>query len=614
MSQSRPNFLCLVSEDCPPRLGAYGDRLARTPNLDRLAGEGVTWLVANCTSPVCAPSRFAILTGRHAENVPPAQHMTAFGPFPKGIATYPEVFRAAGYYCTNNSKTHYNCDVDPNTLWDETSGTAHWRNRPAGAPFLAVFNTMLTHESCMFERKDGPVRPQDVTVPAYLPDSDGIRQSLASYYNQIERMDAFMGERLAELEADGAAEDTIVFYYSDHGSPLPRSKRFCYDEGLGVPMIVRVPARWRHLLDEAPGTTVDTPVSLVDLFATFLSAAGLDMVEGLQGQAFLGPKRRERDFAFGGRDRMDERYDLTRTVRSARFRYIRNYAPHRVWGQHYAFAWESKAYQDYETAHIAAQLTPIQERFWQRKPAEELYDIAQDPDATVNLASNPAYVAELERMREALDQHMLDIHDCGFIPEASPAEAWQASRDKAVYPIGEVIALAGRAIARDENNVPKFCQLLSHPSLVMRFWAAQGLLMLAVEGHPMPPQARSAWMSEHEPAVRIALSEALGHAGDGAAQAEYLTGLISSESNPRLRLQALCALTEMPHPADISLPVVAGLVEDEDEYVRGAAACLKLRLEGRYEPSSRIFRYDLFRPTGHSGLPGQTFPRLTTNA
>ncbi|GLQ56535.1 sulfatase-like hydrolase/transferase [Devosia nitrariae] len=612
MSQTRPNILCIVSEDCPPRLGAYGDRLARTPNLDRLAGEGVTWRVANCTSPVCAPSRFAILTGRHAESVPPAQQMTAFGPFPEGIATYPEVFRATGYYCTNNSKTHYNCDIDPNTLWDETSGTAHWRNRPAGAPFLAVFNTMLTHESCVFERKDGPVRLQDVTVPSYLPDSDGIRQSLASYYNQVERMDAFMGERLAELEADGVAEDTIVFYYSDHGSPLPRSKRFCYDEGLGVPMIVRVPSRWRHLLDVAPGTMVDTPVSLVDLFATFLSVAGLDLVEGLQGQAFIGPKRRKREYVFGGRDRMDERYDLTRTARSARFRYIRNYSPHRIWGQHYAFAWESKAYQDYETDHIAGRLTPREERFWQRKPAEELYDIAEDPDATVNLASDPLYAAELEKTRDALDRHMLEIHDCGFIPEASQAEGWQANRNETIYPLREVIALAGLAIARDASNIARFCGLLDHPSLVMRFWAAQGLLMLAVEGGPMPPQLRSAWASEHEPTVRIALSEALGHAGDGMTQAEYLTRFIASEHNPRLRLQALCALTEMPHPSRVSLPVIAGLIEDEDEYVRGAAGYLKRRLEGSYEPSSKIFRYDLFRQSGHSGLPVHAFPRLTT--
>lgn len=611
MSQSRPNILCIVSEDCPPWIGAYGDRVARTPNLDRLAEEGVAWRIANCTSPVCAPSRFALLTGRHAEAVPPAQHMASFGVFPADLATYPQTLRAAGYYCSNNSKTHYNSDVDPNTVWDETSETAHWRKRPADAPFLAVFNTMLTHESCTFAPKPGPTEAADVRVPAYLPDTAAMRESLVRYYNQIAAMDAFMGERLAELDADGVADDTIVFYYSDHASPLPRSKRFCYDEGLGIPMVVRVPERWRHLLPVDPGTMIeDRPVSLVDLFPTFLAAAGVAPPDGLHGTAFLGANAAPRRFVFGARDRMDERYDFTRTVRSARYRYIRNYAPHRIWGQHYAFAWEGAHYQDYEAAHLAGTLTPAQERFWQPKPAEEFYDLEADPDAINALIDDPDHAGALDEHRAALDRHMLDIRDCGFIPEGSPLELWEAHQQDSAYPLARIMDLAAAAIGGAPENLESFVETLGETNPVLRYWAAQGLLILALRGVPLPETLEHHLASESEPTVWIALAEALGHAHDADRQARALVAFLEGSTNPRLRLQALNALTYLPHDPALSLPLVQRLAEDSDEYVRGAAGYLALTLDGTYTPQSRIFRFDLFKPTGHSGLPGQTFPRL----
>jgi len=610
MSQSRPNILCIVSEDCPPWLGAYGDRVAQTPNLDQLAREGVAWRVANSTSPVCAPSRFTLLTGRHAEAVPPAQHMASFGPFPRGIPTYPELFRDAGYYCTNNSKTHYNTDIDPKALWDETSETAHWRNRPAEAPFLAVFNPMLTHESCVFSPQQGTTDARDVHVPAYLPDTQGMRESLVRYYNQIARMDAFMGERLAELEADGVAGNTIVFYYSDHASPLPRSKRFCYDEGLGVPLIVRVPARWHHLLPAAPGTMIeDQPVSLVDLMPTQLLAAGITAPDGLHGKPFLGTAVQPRRYAFGARDRMDERYDFTRTVRSARYRYIRNYTPHRIWGQHYAFAWEGLHYQDYEAACLAGTLDPVQARFWQPKPAEELYDMAADPEAISNLADDPACADVLDEHRTALDRHMLTTRDCGFIPEGSPLERWERHQDDSAYPIAEIMALASHAIDRKSGNEPLFRTTLSDSNPVKRYWAAQGLLMLASGGVAIADLAPQL-AAETEKTVWIALAEAAGHAGNPDRHAQALVDFILGSDQPRLRLQAVNALTAFEHDRAISLQAVEQLVSDDDEYVRGAAGYLALKLKGAYTPHSKIFRFDLFKPSGHSGLPGQTFPRI----
>lgn len=601
MTAERPNILCLVSEDCPPRLGAYGDPVARTPNLDALAHSGVTWDAANCVSPVCAPSRFALLTGRHPESVPPAHHMSALGSLPDEIVPYPVMMRQAGYYCTNNFKTHYNCDVDPAAIWDETSRAAHWRNRPGTQPFLAVFNCMETHESCVFNDFEGTVAPDAVTLPRYLPDTDGMRRSLASYYNHIEVMDAYMGERLRELDEAGIAEDTIVIYHSDHGSPLPRSKRFCYDEGLRTPLIVRVPQKWRHLLPHAPGSRIAAPVSLVDLLPTLASIAGTAPPPGIHGLAFAGEARSQRNHAPSGRDRMDEHYDLTRTLRGERFRYIRNYAPHRPWGQHYAFAWIAKGYQDYEAGHLGGTLDPIQDRFWQRKPAEELYDMAADPDAVTNLAVDPGHSDVLASMREALDAHMLAIHDCGFIPEGDPAEAWDASRDPEVYPLADVMAVAGRAIERAPTHADGFVATLDHGSAVMRFWAAQGLLMLAIEGTALPGGIDTVLAQEENPFVRVSLMEALGHAGDSERQVAALTGIAGNDDNNRLQLRAMEALHYLPLYPTISLDLMRHLAESSDEYVRGAAGYLKLRLEGAYEPTSPIFRFDLFRPGAQSG-------------
>ena len=599
-AKDRPNILWLVSEDCPPRLGPYGDPLARTPNLDALAREGTVFEAAFATSPVCAPSRFSILTGRHGESAPPANQMTGFGPTPPGIVTYPEMLRAAGYYCTNNAKTHYNCDIDPAAIWDESSREAHWRRRSPGQPFLAVFNCMETHESCVFqERGGGEVAPGDVTLPAYLPDTEGTRFALANHYNAIARMDRFMGERLAELDAEGERDNTIAFYYSDHGSPLPRSKRFCYDEGLRVPLIVRVPERWRTLVPLVAGTRIADPVSLVDLLPTLAAIAGCPAPAGIHGQPIVG--RSPRRFAFSGRDRMDEHADMTRTARSSRYRYIRNYFPHRIWGQHYAFAWESRAYQDYERRHLEAALNPLQDRFWHTKPAEELYDLAADPDETLNLAGNPEHLQLLDEMRAALDEHMLAVHDCGFIPEGSAAEPWDASRDPGVYPIAEVLALANRAIRRDPAQAPALVEGLSHRSMVMRYWAAQGLLMLAIAGHPMPAAVAQALATEPDPHVRVPLAEALGYA-DAEPSIALLCAIVDHETNPRLRLQAIEALTYLPHRPDIALGTVTRAAADADEYVRGAAEYLRLGLTGEYRPDSHVFRFDLYTGGAQAGM------------
>ncbi|BCH35268.1 sulfatase [Mesorhizobium sp. L-8-10] len=604
-AKDRPNIVCLVSEDYPPRLGAYGDPVARTPNLDRLAAEGVTWENANCTSPVCAPSRFAILTGRHAESCPRAQHMQTRAHLPASFDTYSGLMRKAGYYCANNFKTHYNCDVDPDAIWDECSPRAHWRGRAPDQPFMAVFNAMATHESCTFQPQEGAVHPRDVVLPSYLPDTPGMRESLARHYNAATRMDAEMGMRLRELEEDGLAQDTIVFYFSDHGSALPRSKRYLYDEGLRVPMIVRVPQKWRHLLPHAPGSRLAAPVSLVDLFPTFLAIAGIEPPQGLQGRVFVGPGCVDRTYVFAGRHRMGERYDLSRTVRSRRYRYIRNYQPHRPLGQHVAYEWLGAHYQDYEQARLDGGLDLVQGRFWGRKPFEEFYDLQADPDATVNLAGQAEHADALDAHRTALDEHMLAIHDAGFIPEHSPLEGWEAAHDPALYPLEDVLALAASSARADPAGRDRLVAGLGHASAVMRYWAAQGLIGLAVQGHALPDEVAQRCATETDIHVVIALSEALGTAREPEPWVRRLTGILEAGPDPRVRLQAMEALTCMPLRPAISLAVVDSFNEVHDQYLRTGSIYLSQLLRGTYRPRNVIFdegRLDARAQTGAARL------------
>jgi hypothetical protein len=252
-ANERPNILWLVSEDNFPFIGAYGDARARTPAIDALAKAGVRYANAFSNAPVCAPSRFAIITGMHAESCGPAHHMRAQGKVPSFVQGFPKYLRDAGYYCANNGKTDYNAELDMAAMWDDASERAHWRNRPEHAPFFAVFNLMTTHESQMFAAVDGRVKSTDVRVPAYLPDVPATRRDIASYHNLMERMDAEVAAHLAALDDADLADDTIVFYYSDNGGVLPRSKRYCYDQGLRVAMVARFPARWAHLAPGAPG-------------------------------------------------------------------------------------------------------------------------------------------------------------------------------------------------------------------------------------------------------------------------------------------------------------------------------------------------------------------------
>lgn len=586
-TRQKPNILWLVSEDNYPFIGAYGDRLAHTPNIDALARDGILYRNVYASAPVCAPSRFCLLTGIHPETAGPAHHMRADATLPDFIATYPQYLREAGYYCTNNGKTDYNCKIEPDAIWDASSDQAHYRNRPEGTPFMAVFNSMTTHESRLFGVTEGKVQPQDVKLPGYLPDTPDVRRDFASYYNLMEKMDDWVGGHLRALEEAGLADDTIVFYYSDNGGCLPRSKRYCYEEGQRVALVVRVPEKWRHYAPATVGSEIAAPVSFIDFAPTLLSIAGRRQPAEMPGKAFLGQRiASPKVYAFGMRNRMDERYDFIRTVTDGRYRYIRNYMPHRPLGQVVAFQWMLKSYASWHSQYLAGKLDPAQARFFEPKPFEEFYDLATDPDEMTNIAQAPGNGAKvLQAMRDALDKHMLSINDNGFIPEGAPQEGYLASRQAGAYPLKQIMDLAASAASGSATPETLMAEMRSANAIV-RYWAATGLLIRKQAATPFAASIRSALQAEPSPHVRTVLAEVLTHVGEQEAGVTELARLLAEQADEPVRLQALNALAYVADPS-AALPVISSLVDDRG-YLGRAATYIVRKQDGSFDPYTSL--------------------------
>lgn len=442
-----PNILWISCEDTSPDLGCYGDAYAHTPNLDRLAAQGCRFTRAFTVAGVCAPSRSAIITGMYPTSIG-THHMRCKGVPPPYVKCFPEYLRAAGYFCTNNSKTDYNFDA-PLTAWDENGPRAHWRNRRPGQPFFAVFNITVTHESQIrapdeqFRRVTAALSagqrhdPARAVLPPYYPDTPVVRRDWARYYDLVTAMDQRAGELLRELDEAGLAEGTVVFFWSDHGRGLPRAKRWLYDSGIHVPLIVRWPGRIE------PGAVDGRLVSFVDLAPTVLSIAGVPIPEHMQGIPFLGPAAKPREYVFAARDRMDETYDIIRAVRDAGYKYLRNFRPGRPYAQYIDYMEKMPTMQEMRRFNKEGRLVGPQRLFFlPEKPPEELYDTDADPHEVRNLAGLPEHQRTLERMRAALDRWMKETGDLGLIPEdelnerARPGGRWATTADAVIEPAG----------------------------------------------------------------------------------------------------------------------------------------------------------------------------------
>lgn len=561
----QPNILWIVSEDNDPFLGCYGDPNAHTPNLDKLASEGVLYLNAFANAPVCAPSRSTLITGMYASTLG-TQNMRSRYPIPHEFTFYCTELRKAGYYCMNPGKTDYNIQGNDKKPWDKGKS---WKDAPPGKPWMLVINSMTTHESCLHNTKvvDEYVKTP-FPVPPYHPDTPIIHSNWVEYYHDITKMDAEYGKVLNKLAADGLADDTIVFYYSDHGGILPRSKRFVLDSGLHVPLIIRFGKNVQEFAPAPPGSKIDRLVAFVDFAPSLLSIAGAEIPKRYQGTAFLGPKAGEpRKIVFGFRNRMDERIDLSYTVRDERYRLVHNYYPHRIYGMHLDYLWKMPATVSWEKEYKAGLCNETQSVFWHEKPTEELYDERNDHYEIHNLIDDPKLAAIAEKLRKALRDQQIENRDAGLMPESqlaamakSAGTVYAGTHDSAKYPIERIVDAADVASRRDEASVPKLIELAKDPNETVRYWAAVGC---CVRGPAAKETAAAMEALSKDPsaAVRVAADEALVRFGEKEKLQSLIDEMSNAKGDPLLAVNTLEALGDLARPAakEIIARVKAGL-------------------------------------------------------
>ncbi len=584
-ADAQPNILWITSEDHGPEMGCYGDKFATTPHVDALAKKGMLFKLAWSCAPVCAPARTTLITGMYPPSVG-GQHMRSMVPLPKQVQFYPTLLKEQGYYCTNSSKQDYNVSV-ADKGWDESSGKAHYRNRAKDQPFFAIFNSTVSHESKIRVRPHEQVHdPAKVRVPAYHPDNAETRQDWAQYYDVVTRADAIAGQRLAELDKEGLTDNTIVFYYGDHGSGMVRGKRWTYNSGLAVPMVVYFPEKWKHLAPKeySTGGKSDRMVSFVDLAPTLVSLAGSKPPAWMQGHAFAGKHQQDKPkYMFGFRGRMDERYDFIRTVTDGRYQYIRNYNPHFIYGQYVNYNFVTPSTAAWKRDYDAGKCNEAQSHFWNLKPTEELYDLNSDGDEVHNLADSPEHQAKLKELRKAQQDWCRSIRDLGFLPEGEIHSRSQGTtpremgQDNDKYPFDRIFAAADIATQRDAADLPALLKNLHDgarlPVLLknltdedsaVRYWGAIGILNRGEKAVVGSRAALVKSLQDKSPYVRVAASYALGKFGDKADQKMSVNTLVatanwSEDNNVFAVIAALNALDKLDDKAAFAIDAIKAL-------------------------------------------------------
>lgn len=581
----RPNILWLSAEDINDHFGCYGDPHAITPHLDQLAKEGVRYTNAYTAAGVCAPCRSTIITGMYQTTIG-TMHMRSGATMPDTIKPFPIYLRQTGYYCTNNSKKDYQFK-EPKETWDASSSKATWKNRKNKKdPFFAVFNFTGCHESGI--ENDSKYKtvtknlspgerqaPEEFTnLPPYYPDTPIVREDWKRNYELITAMDTWVGDHITALKDAGLYEDTIIIYWSDHGVGLPRAKRWLYDSGTRVPLIVRIPEKWRIKNQGQPGTTDDQLISSLDFGITTLNLAGIPAIPFFhQGRAFLGiTSSPPRDYIYGARDRMDERYDIIRSVRSKRYRYIRNYEPLKPYFQYMNTPEKGATMKELRRVAKSGKMSPAVKLFMaDRKPVEEFYDIQTDPHEIHNLAQDPAHQSRIKEFRTAHTNWSNETRDLGLIPEpeielrekaAGSRYAILANTTDKTLParLGKMARLASDG----EQALPQLLKGLSDQDAAVRYWAATGIGNI---GQPAQEKASAAIIkhlkTETSTVVRVAAARALLRMQ--TSEKEALTILSKSLESPEQwsRLHAAIALDEADEQARPALPALKKALKNQ---------------------------------------------------
>lgn len=558
VAADRPNFVWLISEDNSMHyLRHFDEHGASTPRIEELAKDGLTFINAFSNSPVCSVARTTLITSCYGPRIFTQFHRrSVLVPLPNGLRMFPAYLRDAGYYTTNNRKKDYNA-IEGEGVWDESSNQASWRNRTKNQPFFHMQSFGHTHESSLhfssedMERQSTKTDPESVFVAPYHPDTPTFRYTNARYRDNIQTVDQKIGAVVDQLEEDGLLEDTFVFYFGDHGGVLPRGKGYAYESGLHVPLVIRIPDKWKYLVDFERGERVDGFVSFVDFGPTLLRLAGIDLPKAIDGQPFLGKgiskdQVNQRDEAFGYADRFDEKYDLVRTIRKGKFEYVRSFQPFNFDGLQNNYRYKMLAFQQWRELYKAGKLNSVQSQFFETRPVELLFDIESDPHETKNLAKNPDYSDKLVEMRRRLSAQMKSMPDLSMYPEnvlvnnaaSDPVGFGQKHKSE----IARLVDIAELSLVPFDQARQKIAGAISSNNPWERYW---GLIVCSCHGQSADSfvdQAKHIAAHDTEPLVRVRAAEFLGLIGAAAPQKTILRVLAETNDGVEAAL-ALNSLT-----------------------------------------------------------------------
>ncbi|MEE9439898.1 MAG: sulfatase-like hydrolase/transferase [Saprospiraceae bacterium] len=589
-----PNIVWIVSEDNSPFLGCYGDKSAITPNIDQLAENGLLYKNAFANAPVCAPSRSTLITGMYPTSLG-SQHMRSQVDVPNYVKFFPQYLKDAGYYTTLRVKRDYNIPKQ-NGTWDKDD---FWAMKDAltdkkdNQPFFMFYNTWMSHESKLFDRTNlldyfkgtfGSVSnidsllatfhdfsKDDIVIPPYQPTSPATKDDWSWYYKAMQMMDFEVGSVINHLSENNLLENTIIIYSSDHGGVLGRSKRFNFDSGLQIPMIIVYPKKYQHLATQPMGTTTNNLVSFVDMAPTILSMANIVKPDHMHGTAFAGLHiGQANDISYGFRGRMDEAYDMVRTIRDKKYRYIKNYMPYRPNGQHIEFLWKAKSMVEWSKSYQNGECNAAESVFFEPRQSEELYDIVNDPHNVVNLATDKQYNSVIKEYRKANNEICKKYLDGGFFPEG---ELWQRSQNqKLTY--NKIINNNKKecllAIESAENatlnpSVNILAPMLKSPFAAVRFWGATGCIILGQNSKPLLQQLLILSKDSSED-VAVTSAEALYLIGNTKTALKTLSNALNS-NNEYVRLRALNVISSRNIKDQKIIQKIKGM-DQENEYIK----------------------------------------------
>jgi len=541
----RPNILWITSEDNSAHwIGCYGNEMAQTPNIDGLAKRGVRYKYAYSNSPVCAVARSTIIMGRYASTMG-TQNMRSRYPIPDDMLSYAELFGKAGYQTSNIQKTDYNMRGNDKSHWNSKSKSP-WNAKNPEKPFLHVVNFKTSHESSLFDKSKTRssskrrVNPSSVNLPPYLPKTKELKDDWALYHDIITKLDREVGKVLLSLKQSEQADNTIIFYYSDHGGIHPRSKRFLFDTGTRVPLIVYLPEKWKHLSPLKAGSVSEQVVSFVDLAQTILKIANIEHQDDMQGQAFLGSDNKQREYAFLYGQRYDEQvFKFVRGVTNGKYRYVRNFYPHYDRGIHSGYPYSQPGWRSYKSLLDSNGLDETQSFIWKPQPVEELYHVENDQWEIKNIADDPGQTKRLQAMRKAVKSEMIVGRDTGIIPEifyggiTAKTTVYDYIRDSA-FPFKTVFDLAWG----DGINEADIVEKMKHAHPCVRFWAVMNLSR-SIKLAQKHEKALIAAKDDESLEVRFAVAEVLHGIGKKEFSQQQTLDILEKSKDEILMIRCL---------------------------------------------------------------------------